>query len=347
MRIITIAGGGLAGLALGVGLRQRGVPVELSEAGSYPRHRVCGEFISGVSQQTLVRLGIAAELADARQHREVAWLERGRLLRRDLLPEPALGISRWRLDARLAARFQQLGGNLATGTRAQPVAGAGRVWAAGRRPQRSGWLGLKCHFHGVPMQAELEMHLGRGGYVGLVGVEDGRVNVCGLFPVDRTIHGHGRELLDRYLRACGLDALATTLVGCVADDASFCATAGFALGRQPPLAGLAVLGDAAAMIPPFTGNGMTMAFEAAEAALDPLNGYACGQLDWPAAMAGLRRAQHRLFRRRLTAAALLHPFLTTTAGQRLLVPMARSRLLPFQQLLGLLRSSNHPCSSTR
>ena len=46
MRAVTIIGGGLAGLTLGIGLRQRGVPVTISEAGDYPRHRVCGEFIS-------------------------------------------------------------------------------------------------------------------------------------------------------------------------------------------------------------------------------------------------------------------------------------------------------------
>jgi 2-polyprenyl-6-methoxyphenol hydroxylase-like FAD-dependent oxidoreductase len=43
---VTIVGGGLAGLMLGIGLRQRGVPVTVWEAGRYPRHRACGEFIS-------------------------------------------------------------------------------------------------------------------------------------------------------------------------------------------------------------------------------------------------------------------------------------------------------------
>ena len=35
-----VVGGGLAGLTLGVALRQRDVPVTLCEAGSYPRQRV-------------------------------------------------------------------------------------------------------------------------------------------------------------------------------------------------------------------------------------------------------------------------------------------------------------------
>jgi len=43
MKRVQIVGGGLAGLTLGLRLRQFGVPVDLYEAGSYPRHRVCGE----------------------------------------------------------------------------------------------------------------------------------------------------------------------------------------------------------------------------------------------------------------------------------------------------------------
>ena len=57
-RALTIAGGGLAGLSLGIALRSRGVPVRVVEAGSYPRHRVCGEFISGIADAELDALGI-------------------------------------------------------------------------------------------------------------------------------------------------------------------------------------------------------------------------------------------------------------------------------------------------
>ena len=55
---ITIIGGGLAGLTLGIGLRQQGIPVTVWEAGRYPRHRACGEFISGRGPDVLVRLGL-------------------------------------------------------------------------------------------------------------------------------------------------------------------------------------------------------------------------------------------------------------------------------------------------
>ena len=52
---IEIVGGGLAGLSLGVALRREGVPVTLFEAGDYPRHRVCGEFIAGLAETTANR----------------------------------------------------------------------------------------------------------------------------------------------------------------------------------------------------------------------------------------------------------------------------------------------------
>jgi len=51
-RSVEVVGGGLAGLSLGLALRRRGVPVTVWEAGHYPRHRVCGEFITGLDRAT-------------------------------------------------------------------------------------------------------------------------------------------------------------------------------------------------------------------------------------------------------------------------------------------------------
>jgi len=62
---VQIIGGGLAGLTLGIGLRQHDVPVTIIEAGHYPRHRVCGEFISGAGLQSLARLGLRQKLDQA------------------------------------------------------------------------------------------------------------------------------------------------------------------------------------------------------------------------------------------------------------------------------------------
>src|SRR5690606_36695936 len=87
-RPITIAGGGLAGLSLAVALRHRGIPVKVLEAEDYPRHRVCGEFISGVSAETLAALRIAPLFDGAAEHRTVVWFDSGTPFHRDTLPSP-------------------------------------------------------------------------------------------------------------------------------------------------------------------------------------------------------------------------------------------------------------------
>ena len=78
MKEITIVGGGLAGLALGIGLRNYNVPCVLYEKNKYPRHRVCGEFISGVSKDTLKRLGLLETLSDCCSVPRVKWFIKNR-----------------------------------------------------------------------------------------------------------------------------------------------------------------------------------------------------------------------------------------------------------------------------
>src|SRR5262245_66138017 len=92
LKTVTIIGWGLAGLSLGIGLRQRGVPVVIWEAGHYPRHRVCGEFINGHGQGTLGRLGLREKLWAAGAHpaTTAAFICRRASSPVRLLPEPAL-----------------------------------------------------------------------------------------------------------------------------------------------------------------------------------------------------------------------------------------------------------------
>lgn len=336
-REITIAGGGLAGLALAAALRHREVPVTVLEAGNYPRHRVCGEFISGVSEETLKALGIAGLFDDALLHRSVAWHDGGRLIHRDRLENPALGISRYLLDDRLRQHAESLGAMVKTGVRARPEPREGRVWTAGRRPCHGPWLGLKAHVRGLPKFADLEMHAGENGYAGLAGVEDGWTNVCGLFRIDRSIQALGADLLPAYLEAGGNRELAGQLRDSEWRENSFSAVAGFALGRQSSLPGLLVLGDAESMIPPFTGNGMSMAFQAAELAIDPLTGWSRGERSWEDAANAVRAALRRKFKRRLAVSGVLHPILLGSGGRSLLQSLASASLLPFQPMLALVR----------
>jgi 2-polyprenyl-6-methoxyphenol hydroxylase-like FAD-dependent oxidoreductase len=337
IKTITIAGGGLAGLALGIALRREGVPVVLYEALCYPRHRVCGEFISGVREETLQQLGISDLLDTAHRPQVVKWWSGDHSLGTFSLPEPAYALSRYGLDAQLCERLRVLGGEVRENSRASADPEPGTVWAAGRRPTKGHWIGLKAHVRDIALSAGLEMHLGTNGYVGLVEIEEGWSNVCGLFRVQSSIQARGPQLLLDYLRHIGLDALADRLQRASWRDDSFCAVAGFRLGMQPPRAGLAVIGDSHSIIPPFTGNGMSMALEAAALAVVPLCRYARHQEDWEATLQSLQFNAANAFHRRLTLAGTCQNLLLAPWFRRPLEILAQQQLLPFRPLFSLTR----------
>src|SRR5436190_22628731 len=111
---ITIVGGGLAGLTLGIALRQREVPTILWETGRYPRHKVGGEFISGRGLDALERMGLKEKLvkAAAREARTGSFFSTHKSSGEAEVPEPALCISRFTLDALLAEQFSAMQGAL-------------------------------------------------------------------------------------------------------------------------------------------------------------------------------------------------------------------------------------------
>ena len=338
LKSITIAGGGLAGLSLGLGLRRHGVPVVVREAGRYPRHRVCGEFISGLRDPVIEALGMDGVFDDALSLRSTSWYVRDRRVLRASLPEPARSISRFRLDSRLGELLRRHGGELVEGSRVKAAGEEGLVWCAGRRLYKdSEWLGLKAHVSGYRPDDELEMHAGSGAYLGITPVEDGYVNVCGLFRRRPGLRGTGPALMMAYLRESGLDQLAGTLESATVREGSFSGVSAISFGRQPRPADACALGDAEWMIPPFTGNGMTMAFESAEVALPHLLRFSAGEAGWRAALDAIHAGLRRRFKDRMRIANTLHPFLYTRPGQMALSLASKTHLLPFKLLYRTLR----------
>jgi 2-polyprenyl-6-methoxyphenol hydroxylase-like FAD-dependent oxidoreductase len=334
LRPITIAGGGLAGLTLGIALRDRGVPVTVWEAGSYPRHRVCGEFISGEGLGVLERLGLAVRLRQAGAvELRTAQFVCGRVRSPvRTLPRPALGCSRNVLDALLAAEFQRGGGELRVNAR-WPAAemGEGVVLASGRRLASGDgavqWFGIKAHVPAgaaLGLAADLEMHVLRDGYVGINRIGGGEVNVCGLFR-RRDGARRAESKLD-WLRGEPGSSLRERLEGVEFDPATVCAVAGLELRpRRAAARQECCVGDALTMTPPATGNGMSMAFESAELARDPLRDFSEGKLDWRTAQDEIARRCDAAFTRRLAWARWLQWLMAS--------PLAQSGLAN-----GLLRS---------
>ena len=336
-RPIEIVGGGVAGLSLGLALRREGVPVTVYEAHDYPRHRVCGEFISGLEGATISRLGLDEFLSDAIPHRTVTYHLRGRALRPFSLPAAALGISRHTLDARLARAFVGAGGVLRTHSRMEERdTPPGRVFAVGRRRNGRFWVGLKIHVRNLALAGDFEIHLGDHGYIGLSRVDGDTVNACGIFS-SRSLQERGADLLPAYLAAAGLEKLAGRLRLAEMDGSSFRVSAATLGDRHVPPTDRVRIGDACATIPAFTGNGLAMALQGAEISVGPLRAYSEGRSGWAESSGAIASAQQRRFRRRLLCASLLQPFFLEPGRQRMLAALVRCRLMPFRAFYSALR----------
>jgi 2-polyprenyl-6-methoxyphenol hydroxylase-like FAD-dependent oxidoreductase len=189
----------------------------------------------------------------------------------------------------------------ASGRRVQPVVNGWR------------WFGLKVHARNVPLTADLEMHLSPGGYVGMSRLADGEANICGLFR--RAANASDASACwQETLRGSTGSQRHERLREAKFDEDSFCSVAGLSLAPQRASAGRECsVGDAITMIPPVTGNGMSMAFESAEIAVEPLAAYSAGKVSWNEAQQTIARLCDETFSRRLAWAVWLQRLMLAVA----------------------------------
>jgi menaquinone-9 beta-reductase len=323
MKPITIVGGGLAGLTLGILLRRENIPVAVIEIGYYPRHRVCGEFLSGRGREILRSIGVEEKLSGKLEARICSFHLPNRRPVRIELESPALCVSRYDLDAALAEEFQAAGGILKTGERVDMDSSGseGVVRATGRRRSTNGkgkLFGLKAHATNVALSSDLEIHFGDRHYVGISRLPNAAFNVCGLFFSEQPVRDGWRDILRK-------SVFSGCLRGAHWEENSFCSVAGLTLARAVPNDSFAI-GDTAAMIPPLTGNGMSMAFESAEAALSFVRKYAHGEILWAECLAAHNENWRVRFSRRLRWAAFVQQIIFRPVGQSFLY--AGARLFP-------------------
>lgn len=287
----------MAGAAAACRLAAAGWEVVLFEREPEPRHKVCGEFVSGDALSCLTAMDVTAEAAMRQlgaEPVERVRLVAGRRVAAAPLPFRAFGLSRRRLDGWLLTQAARRGARIALARPVRRVRADGEGWAldladatarAGRvllatgkhdlreRPRRwpaSPLIGLKLHLRLEPcaaraLRGHVELALFPGGYAGLVGVEGGMANLCLVITKDR-FAAVGRKL-ERLIAS--VPHLAKRLGGAAACWDRPLAIYGTPYGfihRQQGEPGLYRLGDQMAVIPSFTGDGMAMALCSAEAA---------------------------------------------------------------------------------
>ncbi len=183
-RRLTVIGGGPAGSCAAITALRGGCSAILVEKSRFPRHKVCGEFLSPEIAPELERIGVWPAFISSAPARIDRLRLRFRLREFGCrLPERAYGLSRFCLDPLLMDRAMTLGPSvirdlperrdgaivLCTGRKA--------VEPRSRRGRRI--FGFKAHFRG-PTSDAIELFFFDGGYVGVTAVEGGLTNVCGI-----------------------------------------------------------------------------------------------------------------------------------------------------------------------
>ncbi|MEA2237115.1 MAG: hypothetical protein QOC81_1839 [Thermoanaerobaculia bacterium] len=288
---IAIVGAGPAGSTLAALLARRGYSVAIIDRDTFPRDKLCGEFLSYDALPIIDALGVdldgAPEITNCRvvgRHRTYAFD----------FPQPARGVSRMLMDDALFRCAVANGAQAITATatevtrdgvtfdggavRARVVAGAWGRWGrfdqqlarAFVRDRSHRNFGFKRHYRktsGADVGVNggtIELYSFAHGYLGVNDVEGGITNICGLVHASR-LQGH-KGRWDAFVETIRseegpLDALYARHEP--AQDGFLSSEPVIFRARSAVEDGIFMIGDASGVIDPLTGNGMAMALQSA------------------------------------------------------------------------------------
>jgi len=209
---VIIIGGGLAGLTSAIHLSKIGLKVIVIEKNEYPKHKVCGEYISNEVLPYLdwLSLDMSGLNPSHITKLDFSTLD-GKTISCDL-PLGGFGVSRFALDAFLFEKAVENGceviqdhvGDIVFGNDIFTVCTLNNriitskivIGAFGKRSnidqklkrefilKKSHWLAVKAHYFGKFPNDTVGLHNFEGGYCGVSKVENDTINICYLASYD-------------------------------------------------------------------------------------------------------------------------------------------------------------------
>lgn len=266
MKNIVIVGGGIAGLSALNGLIDLGISATLIESGSYPSHKLCGEFLSPESIPLLTKWDV---MPPTRIEKISIISDKDSF--QFSLPLPACSESRFEFDIKLVNRAIKKGARILMNAKVVNIEKDNILLDNGERLPYTDlimstgrlfgttspmYYGFKGHFEGIDLQKELEMYPFKGGYGGISSIGKGQVNVACLIAKTHNILNDPLKSL--FLLAPALKKrlekgsliLTDWIIGQIPK---------FGIKNPPAWKNTYFIGDAAGTIPPATGLGLSLA----------------------------------------------------------------------------------------
>ena len=334
---IIIIGGGLAGLVSAIHLSKAGLSVILIEKNEYPKHKVCGEYISNEVLPYLQQLGADPLTTGAKKiSRFLLSTTRGKTIEIKL-PLGGFGVSRFTLDYFLLQKALQNNCIVlqdtvmdvhftndkfqATTKEGNEISAKIVIGAFGKRSNlditldrtfiknRSPFVGVKTHMQGNFPDDLVALHNFDGGYCGVSQVENGNLNVCYLanyksFQQYKNIEAFNKAVLYKNPHLKNIFENATP----VFEQPLTISQISFS-DKTTVQDHILMCGDAAGMIHPLCGNGMAMAIHSAKIASELIVEYFEKKIRSRQELESLYNKQwNKEFKSRITTGRVLQSF---------------------------------------
>lgn len=304
---IIIVGGGLAGLTSAIHLSKAKFSVLLIEKNSYPKHKVCGEYISNEVLPYLNYLGFSPFNYGAVAINNFELTTHNNKKIKANLPLGGFGLSRFEMDYQLfnlalkngvktlqdtVINIQFVNNEFQIETKTNQILKAKIVIGAfGKRSnldikfkrkfikKQAPYLAVKLHVSGNFANNKVALHNFNGGYCGVSKVENNRINLCYItdyktFKTHKDIAAFQNTVVFKNVALKQLYANSKPEF----DTPLTISQISFET-KQPIENHIIMCGDTAGMIHPLCGNGMSMAIRSSQLASNLIIDYLNGKIE--------------------------------------------------------------------